>query len=110
MHLEILRGKVYRRLGGSPQDGIHHRPGQVEIKWIPIDIGFRLFEALATRTAALRAHDPDRTLERGYALLLDERGELLAGASALRGARHFTARLADGSVAAQVTEEDGGSR
>jgi exodeoxyribonuclease VII large subunit len=64
----------------------------------------RSAEALAARAAALRAHDPERTLERGYAVLLDERGEPLAGVSALRGAGRFQARLADGTVGAQVLE------
>src|SRR4051794_30307217 len=64
----------------------------------------RRTEALEARAAALRALDPERTLERGYAVLLDERGELLAGASAVRAAGRFSARLADGRVEAQVIE------
>jgi exodeoxyribonuclease VII large subunit len=67
----------------------------------------RRTEALASKAAALRALDPDRTLERGYAVLLDERGELLAGASAVRAAGRFSARLADGSVEAQVLGGNG---
>ena len=39
--------------------------------------------ALAKHTAALFAHDPERTLERGYALLLDESGEPLPAAAAV---------------------------
>jgi exodeoxyribonuclease VII large subunit len=62
--------------------------------------------ALATRAAALRAHDPERTLERGYALLLDPRGEPLPTAAATRRAGRFQVRLADGSVGAQVIETD----
>jgi exodeoxyribonuclease VII large subunit len=65
----------------------------------------RRTEALEARAAALRALDPERTLERGYAALLDERGELLAGASAVRAAGRFSARLADGSVDAQVIQD-----
>jgi exodeoxyribonuclease VII large subunit len=67
----------------------------------------RRTEALEARAAALRALDPERTLERGYAVLLDERGELLAGASAVRAAGRFSARLADGSVDAQVIQDGG---
>jgi exodeoxyribonuclease VII large subunit len=69
----------------------------------------RRAEALAARTAALRVHDPERTLERGYALLLDGAGEPIAGAAALREAGRFDVRLADGTVGARVlnsTEED----
>jgi exodeoxyribonuclease VII large subunit len=65
----------------------------------------RSAEALAARTAALRAHDPERTLERGYALLMDDGGEPLAGTEALREAGRFHVRLADGSVGAQVLED-----
>jgi exodeoxyribonuclease VII large subunit len=65
----------------------------------------RRTEALSTRAAALRGHDPERTMERGYAVLLDSGGEPLAGAAALREAGRFRVRLADGTVGAQVTEE-----
>jgi exodeoxyribonuclease VII large subunit len=66
----------------------------------------RVSEALATRAAALRAHDPERTLERGYALLLDDQGEPLPTAAAARHAGRFDVRLADGSVGAQVIDTD----
>jgi exodeoxyribonuclease VII large subunit len=60
--------------------------------------------ALAKHTAALFAHDPERTLERGYALLLDESGEPLGSADAVRGAGSFTARMSDADVRAKVDE------
>jgi exodeoxyribonuclease VII large subunit len=61
--------------------------------------------ALAAQSAALRGHDPERTLERGYALLLDDGGEPVASVAALRDARRFKVRLADGSVGAQVIDD-----
>ena len=60
--------------------------------------------ALAKHTAALFSHDPERTLERGYALLLDEHGEPLPNAGAVRKAGSFTARMADADVSARVEE------
>jgi exodeoxyribonuclease VII large subunit len=66
----------------------------------------RRARALDAHGAALRAHDPERTLERGYALLLDAGGEPLTSAGALRQAGTFDARLADGTVAARVTTEE----
>ena len=60
--------------------------------------------ALAKHTAALFAHDPERTLERGYALLLDESGEPLGSAAAVREAGSFTARMSDADVPARVRE------
>jgi exodeoxyribonuclease VII large subunit len=68
-------------------------------------LGERRAEKLRTHGAALRAHDPERTLERGYALLVDDGGEPLITAAALRDAKTFEARLADGAVRAR-TEED----
>jgi exodeoxyribonuclease VII large subunit len=65
----------------------------------------RRAEKLATHGAALRAHDPERTLERGYALLVDDAGEPLITAAALRDARTFEARLADGAVRARTQTE-----
>ena len=62
-------------------------------------------EALAASAAAIRAHDPERTLERGYAIALGADGEPLAGAAAVREAQDFELRMADGSVPARVREE-----
>ncbi|MBA2505245.1 MAG: exodeoxyribonuclease VII large subunit, partial [Thermoleophilaceae bacterium] len=55
--------------------------------------------------AALRALDPDRTLERGYALALGSDGEPLTSTAAVRESGRFGLKLADGTVPAK-TEED----
>ena len=68
----------------------------------------RRTQALAAQGAALSALDPERTLERGYALALDEAGELLDSAGAVRDAAHFDLRLADGTVPARVDEPPDG--
>jgi len=62
-------------------------------------------EALAAHAAAIRAHDPERALERGYAIALGPDGRPLAGAAAVREVREFELRMADGSVPARVREE-----
>jgi exodeoxyribonuclease VII large subunit len=54
--------------------------------------------ALRRQAAALRAHDPDRTLERGYALALGEDGEPLSSVEAVRAAGRFDLKLADGET------------
>ncbi|GAC1317418.1 MAG: exodeoxyribonuclease VII large subunit [Thermoleophilaceae bacterium] len=64
----------------------------------------RRAEFLAGRGAALLAHDPQRALERGYALLLDEAGEPLTSVGAVRAVRRFDMRLTDGTVGAEVAE------
>ncbi len=53
---------------------------------------------------ALAAHDPQRTLERGYALVESPGGEPLASAAQAREARALRLRFADGAVAARVEE------
>ena len=66
----------------------------------------RSAEAARTRRAqslerlrlALDAHDPQRTLERGYALVEDTAGEPVTSAGAAREHERLTLRLADGTV------------
>jgi exodeoxyribonuclease VII large subunit len=55
-------------------------------------------QALRRAVVALRAHDPDRTLERGYALAEDEDGEPLTGAAGARAAARINLRFSDGRV------------
>ncbi|MGA2926537.1 MAG: exodeoxyribonuclease VII large subunit [Solirubrobacteraceae bacterium] len=58
-------------------------------------------------TLALAAHDPQRTLARGYALVADRGGEPLASAAAARAARAFDVRFHDGAVAAVSDDREG---
>jgi exodeoxyribonuclease VII large subunit len=51
---------------------------------------------------ALAAHDPQRTMARGYALVQDRAGVPLGSASAARRAMELTLRFHDGTVAAEV--------
>jgi exodeoxyribonuclease VII large subunit len=55
---------------------------------------------------ALAAHDPDRTLARGYALVQDRGGDPVTTAGAARTAEHLRVRFQDGSVGARVTDEE----
>jgi exodeoxyribonuclease VII large subunit len=52
---------------------------------------------------ALAAHDPDRTLARGYALVEDRAGEALGSAQAARAAGEVRLRFHDGAVDAEVS-------
>ena len=60
-------------------------------------------ERLDALRIALSAHDPERTLARGYALVSDERGELLTTAEAARAAGAVHIRFADDTVKARTT-------
>ena len=53
---------------------------------------------------ALAAHDPERTLARGYALVEDREGSPLGSAAAARTAGQVTMRFGDGRVPAEVKE------
>jgi exodeoxyribonuclease VII large subunit len=55
--------------------------------------------------AALAAHDPERTLARGYALVQDAEGRPVTGAAAARAAGGVRIRFADGAVGATIEEE-----
>jgi exodeoxyribonuclease VII large subunit len=63
-------------------------------------------EALRRASVALRAHDPERTLERGYALAEDAGGEPVTSAAAAVAAGRIRLRFADGRVGAEI-EPDG---
>ena len=61
---------------------------------------------LETERVALRAHDPQRTLERGYARVEDRTGEPVVDAPGARRAGEIKVHFADGAVDAAV----GGTR
>jgi exodeoxyribonuclease VII large subunit len=62
--------------------------------------------ALHRAEVALRAHEPERTLERGYALVEAGEGEPVSSAAAAVAAKHVKLRFADGSVGAKIEEPD----
>jgi exodeoxyribonuclease VII large subunit len=63
-------------------------------------------QALSRAAVALRAHDPERTLERGYALAEDAGGEPVTSAEAARAADRISLRFSDGRVRVRP-ERDG---
>jgi len=63
-------------------------------------------EALRRAAVALRAHEPERTLERGYALVEAGEGEPVTSAAEAVAARHVRLRFADGKVGAEIEERE----
>jgi exodeoxyribonuclease VII large subunit len=59
-------------------------------------------EALRRAAVTLRAHDPERTLERGYALAETAGGEPVTSADAAVAAGQVRLRFADGRVGAEI--------
>jgi exodeoxyribonuclease VII large subunit len=57
--------------------------------------------------ATLAAHDPQRTLERGYALVEDEHGEPVTSAAAARERHALTLRFHDGRLETRTGEARG---
>jgi exodeoxyribonuclease VII large subunit len=55
---------------------------------------------------ALAAHDPERTLERGYALVTDGAGAVVTSAAAARSAGDVSLRFGDAAVDATITGDD----
>jgi exodeoxyribonuclease VII large subunit len=64
-------------------------------------------EALERVRVALRAHDPERTLERGYVLAETAAGEPVIGVAEARAAQRLRLRFADGALGARVEEDEG---
>ncbi len=62
--------------------------------------------ALHRAEVALRAHEPQRTLERGYALVEDGQGEPVTAAAEAIAAENVRLRFADGGVKARIEESE----
>jgi exodeoxyribonuclease VII large subunit len=63
-------------------------------------------EALHRAAVALRAHQPERTLERGYALVEAGDGEPVTSAAAAVAAERVRLRFSDGSVGAKIEDRE----
>jgi exodeoxyribonuclease VII large subunit len=63
-------------------------------------------QRLEALVLAERAHDPERTLERGYAVVTGEDGDPLTTAEAARAHDGVDIRFADGSVPARIEDHD----
>ena len=61
--------------------------------------------ALDGLLAALHAHDPERVVERGYAVVDDGEGNVITSAAAAREAERLRLFFGDGPVRARITDE-----
>lgn len=68
------------------------------------DCRTRRAQELQRLALALAGHDPQRTLERGYALVQSRSGEPIATAAAARETHKLALRFADGTVPAKVVK------
>jgi exodeoxyribonuclease VII large subunit len=63
--------------------------------------------ALDSLALALAAHDPERVVERGYAVVDDRAGNVVTSAAAARRAGEVRLFFADAAVEATITEDEG---
>jgi exodeoxyribonuclease VII large subunit len=87
-----------RRLATVVLERAHRRAAGAEME--------RRRAALHRAAVALRAHEPERTLERGYALVEDREGEPVTDTATAAAAEHVKLRFADGAIGARIEETD----
>jgi exodeoxyribonuclease VII large subunit len=115
----VLRGDWQRRIAGAvferKVDAATREVGReraslprraAEIERAAARIAELRARALRAQRVTLDAHDPQRTLERGYALVTGRDGDPLATAGAVREAGEFDIRMADGAVGARVDRDE----
>lgn len=86
-----------RRLATVVLERAHRRAAGPEME--------RRREALRRAEVALRAHEPERTLERGYALVETGGGEPVSTAVDAAAAERVRLRFSDGSIGARIEAE-----
>jgi exodeoxyribonuclease VII large subunit len=121
-HVERQRARLHQQLreirAGSRRrlEGEHELTGrralvvQRKAEAAMSDYRQRRPRELERLALALAAHDPQRTLERGYAVVESAAGEPLTSAARAREARELLLRFADGAVPVQVHDEQPGER
>ena len=102
--LREVRASGRRRLDGE-HTRIARRALVLERKAHAAALDARRASGLQALALALAAHDPERTLERGYALVTGSDGELLTSAAAARAAGDVSLRFGDGAVDATISDK-----
>jgi exodeoxyribonuclease VII large subunit len=97
------------RLAGA-DDGLASQHARIGVLAQRAQLAMRQRQAQAQAqldalSRTLEALSPQRTLERGYAVLLDDRGRALTEVQQVRAAERVQAVLADGRVPLQITRE-----
>jgi exodeoxyribonuclease VII large subunit len=92
-------GRAARTIGSDRERNAARPSGLLARVGARLDLGQR---KLGTEKVALRAHDPQRTLERGYARVEDRTGEPVVDARGARRAGQVKIRFADDAVDAAV--------
>ncbi len=99
---ELLRDRLRRNV----EDRRHHLE-KLLLRWTavdPRDVIVRRREQLTQWEARLRALGPTATLQRGYALVLDDKGRIIRDANPKLVGKDASVRLARGSLSVKVLE------
>jgi exodeoxyribonuclease VII large subunit len=94
-----------RRRVGDERARIARRALVLDRKAQAAALDARRASGLRAFAMALAAHDPERTLERGYALVTDREGAVVTSATAARAAGDVSLRFGDAAVDATISEE-----
>jgi exodeoxyribonuclease VII large subunit len=94
-----------RRRVGDERARIARRALVLDRKAQAAALDARRASSLRAFAVALAAHDPERTLERGYALVTDRDGAVVTSAAAARAAGDVALRFGDAAVDATISED-----
>jgi exodeoxyribonuclease VII large subunit len=95
-----------RRRAGDERARLARKALVLDRKAQAAAIDARRASGLQALAMALQAHDPERTLERGYALVTDRDGAVVTSAAAARAAGDVSLHFGDAAVAATISEDD----
>ncbi len=108
LHQQLREIRAAARRRAQEERGLTRRRGVVLARKADAAVGDcrrRRPRELERLAMALAAHDPQRTLERGYALVQSPTGETLPTAARARAQAQVRLRFADGTVGARIEEE-----
>ncbi|MEY2515931.1 MAG: exodeoxyribonuclease large subunit [bacterium] len=103
--LREMRASGRRRAAGE-RARIARRALVLDRKAQAAALDARRASGLQALAMALDAHDPERTLERGYALVTDRDGAVVTSAAAARAAGDVSLRFGDAAVDATISVDD----
>jgi exodeoxyribonuclease VII large subunit len=104
--LREIRAAGRRRIEGDERTRVARRALVLDRKAEAARRDARGATRLSALAMALAAHDPERTLERGYALVTDPAGELVTSAAAAHRAGAVRLRFSDAGVDATIRDDD----
>jgi exodeoxyribonuclease VII large subunit len=104
-HLREMRASGRRRVE-SERKRVGRRAVVIDRRVQAEALDARRATGLSAIAMALAAHDPDRTLERGYALVSGRDGEIVTNAAAARRAGNVSLRFSDAAVDATISPND----